>query len=82
MTIWQKKSNSLKTINEILFKELERLDKQNLSTEQMRNEVSRANALSGTSKVILNTINIQIKLNKLKENGQRNIVDEIGIEND
>ena len=48
----------------------------------MRNEVSRANALSGTSKVILNTINIQIKLNKLKENGQRNIVDEIGIEND
>ena len=76
------KSNSLKTINEILFKELERLDKQNLSTEQMRNEVSRANALSGTSKVILNTINIQIKLNKLKENGQRNIVDEIGIEND
>ena len=76
------KSNSLKTINEILFKELERLDKENLSTEQMRNEVSRANALSGTSKVILNTINIQIKLNKLKENGQRNIVDEIGIEND
>lgn len=75
------KKNSLKTINEILFKQLDRLDMDGMSIERLSSEVARANALSGTSKVILSTIQTQINVNKLQDKGA-SIFDEIGLENE
>ena len=52
-----------------------------MSIERLSSEVARANALSGTSKVILSTIQTQMNVNKLKDKGV-SIFEEIGIENE
>lgn len=73
------KSNSLKTINEMLFKQLDRLDMDGMSAERLSLEVARANSMAGTSKVILNTIQTQMNVNKLKEKGVE-ILKEVGFD--
>ena len=64
------KSNSLKAINNYLFRALERLDDDSISTSAMANEIARANAISSASKVVINTLKTRIDVARMKNGKQ------------
>ena len=72
------KSNSLKAINNYLFRALERLDDDSISTSAMQNEIARANAISSASKVVINTLKTRIDVARMK-NGKQ-LLDDVGLE--
>lgn len=72
-----KKENSLKTLNETLFRALERLDDNSISNEQMQNEVARTKAISDASKVVIQTVKVKIEIAKLK--GGKKILTDTGL---
>ena len=72
------KSNSLKAINNYLFRALERLDDDSISTSAMANEIARANAISSASKVVINTLKTRIDVARMK-NGKQ-LLDDIGLD--
>ena len=72
------KSNSLKAINNYLFRALERLDDDSISTSAMANEIARANAISSASKVVINTLKTRIDVARMK-NGEQ-LLDDVGLE--
>ena len=72
-----KKDNSLKVLNETLFKAIERLDDDSISNEQMLQEVARTKAISDASKVVIQTVKVKIDIAKLK--GGKKILSDIGL---
>ena len=72
------KSNSLKAINNYLFRALERLDDDSMSTSAMANEIARANAISSASKVVINTLKTRIDVARLK--GGKQILEDVGLD--
>ena len=72
------KSNSLKAINNYLFRALERLDDDSISTSAMANEIARANAISSASKVVINTLKTRIDVARMK-NGKQ-LLDDVGLD--
>ena len=72
------KSNSLKAINNYLFRALERLDDDTASPSKMQNEIARANAISSASKVVINTLKTRIDVARLK--GGKQILDDVGLD--
>jgi hypothetical protein len=72
------KSNSLKAINNYLFRALERLDDDSMSSSAMANEIARANAISSASKVVINTLKTRIDVAKLK--GGKQLLDDVGLD--
>ena len=72
------KSNSLKAINNYLFRALERLDDDTATPSKMQNEIARANAISSASKVIINTLKTRIDVARLK--GGKQILDDVGLD--
>ena len=72
------KSNSLKAINNYLFRALERLDNDSTSTSAMQNEIARANAISSASKVVINTLKTRIDVARMK-NGKQ-LLDDVGLD--
>lgn len=72
------KSNSLKAINNYLFRALERLDDDTASASKMQNEIARANAISSASKVVINTLKTRIDVARMK-NGKQ-LLDDVGLD--
>ena len=72
------KSNSLKAINNYLFRALERLDDDSMSSSAMANEIARANAISSASKVVINTLKTRIDVARLK--GGKQLLDDVGLD--
>lgn len=72
--------NSLKTLNETLFRAIERLDSNDITNEQMQTEVARTKAISDASKVVIQTVKVEIEIAKLK--GGKKILGNVGLGND
>lgn len=72
------KSNSLKAINNYLFRALERLDDDSMNPTKMQNEIARANAISSASKVVINTLKTRIDVARLK--GGKQLLDDVGLD--
>ena len=72
------KSQSLRAINNYLFRALERLDNDATSTSAMQNEIARANAISSASKVVINTLKTRIDIARMK-NGKQ-LLDDVGLD--
>lgn len=76
----ERPKNSLKKINDAIFRAIERLDDDNLNENNMNKEIARANAISSASKVVIQTARIKIDIAKLK--GGKKILDDIGLDYD
>lgn len=57
--------NKLSDLNDHLFAQLERLSEENLSAEQIEQEVKRADAIVGVADQIASNANLQLKAAKL-----------------
>lgn len=63
----------LKTINDILYRSLARLDDDDIMKKDAEIEIKRSNAISTTSKQIISTIKTKLEITRLKDNGSKNI---------
>ncbi|WP_299647909.1 hypothetical protein [uncultured Jannaschia sp.] len=57
--------NKLSDLNDHLFAQLERLSEENMSAEQVEQEVKRAEAIVGVADQIASNANLQLKAAKL-----------------
>lgn len=57
--------NKLSDLNNYLFAQLERLDDENLSLENLELELERSKAITGISNQIISNANIQLKAAEL-----------------
>ena len=64
-------NNRLLDMQEMIFKQMKRLDNDKLSIEELTNEVSRSNALSNNALTILKTINVNIRIAEMSEKYQK-----------
>lgn len=61
--------NKLSDLNNHLFAQLERLNEEDLNDQQIKNEVSRAKAISGIASQVIKSAKVTIDAMKLVENG-------------
>ena len=64
-------NNRLLDMQEMIFKQMKRLDNDKLSLEELTNEVSRSNALSNNALTIIKAINVNIRITELSEKYQK-----------
>lgn len=64
-------SKNLMDLNDALFKQLDRLDKKELSSEELEQEIKRANAITNIAGVIVNNANLLLKAQKVKDDSFR-----------
>lgn len=64
-------SKNLMDLNDVLFKQLDRLDKKGLSQEELEKEIKRANAITNIAGVIVNNANLLLKAQKIKDDSFR-----------
>ncbi|MCF0163171.1 MAG: hypothetical protein HUJ88_11430 [Fusobacterium necrophorum] len=60
------KSNNLNELNNVLFKELERLNNQNLRGEELKEELLRANSITCVAKEVINNANLMLQVSKFQ----------------
>jgi len=61
--------NKLSDLNNHLFTQLERLNEEELTDQQIKNEVSRAKAISGIASQVIKSAKVTIDAMKLVANG-------------
>ncbi|RUM91082.1 MAG: hypothetical protein DSZ27_07425 [Thiomicrospira sp.] len=61
--------NSMQDLNNHLFAQLERLNDEDLSTENMKHEVNKANAMAKVANVISQNAALELKAQKMADEG-------------
>lgn len=61
--------NKLSDLNDHLFAQLERLNEEDLNDQQIKNEVSRAKAISGIASQVIKSAKVTIDAMKLVASG-------------
>ena len=62
---------TLTDLNNILFEQLDRLDKKDLSQEDLDKEIKRINAMTNVAVVIVNNASLLLKAQKVKDDNFR-----------
>ena len=78
-------TNNLIKIQEMLMRQMERLDDNNLMDEKGKDEVARGNALSQSAVTFLKSINVGIRVIEMSERmgtQRKQLTNELGIENE
>lgn len=60
---------SIKDLNEHLFAQLERLNDESASEDEMKREIEKAKAMSNVARVISDNMKLVLEANKLKDEG-------------
>ena len=66
-----KNMKTLTDLNNILFEQLDRLDKKDLSQEDLDKEIKRINAMTNVAVVIVNNASLLLKAQKVKDDNFR-----------
>ncbi|MBD3611007.1 MAG: hypothetical protein HUJ13_01030 [Hydrogenovibrio crunogenus] len=61
--------NSMEDLNNHLFAQLERLNDEGLSPEQINNEINKANAMARVANVISQNAALELKAQKMADEG-------------
>ena len=78
-------TNNLIKIQEMLMRQMERLDDNNLMDEKGKDEVARGNALSQSAVTFLKSINVGIRVIEMSERmgtQRKQLTNELGIDNE
>ena len=65
-----KTDNRLLDIQEMLFRQMKRIDNEELTMEELQTEVSRSNSLSNNAMTFIKTVNVNIRVKELAEKYQ------------
>lgn len=60
-------NNNLLNIQEALMRQIDRIDNDTLSQQELVNEIARSNALSNTANTFIKTVNVNIRVKELAE---------------
>lgn len=77
------KNNKIITIQEMLMREMQRLDDNEYMINQGKDEVLRSNALTNNATAFLKALNIQLRIKEVAEktqSTQKSISKELGID--
>ena len=66
-----KDNNSILTIQEMLMREMKRLDDNELMKKDGANEIARSNALSNQATTYLKSVNLSIKIMEVADKNQQ-----------
>ena len=78
-----KKNNKIITIQEMLMREMSRLDDNSYMLENGKDEVARSNALTNNATAFIKALNIQLRIKEVAEktqSTQQSISKELGID--
>lgn len=62
-------SNTLSELNNHLFETLNRLNSKDISGDELKTEMARANAVSALAAQIISNANLALKASNMKQNG-------------
>ena len=65
--------NKLSDLNDHLFAQLERLNEENLTPEQIKSEVARAKAITGISSQVVNNARVQLEAIRMVSTGDSRV---------
>ena len=60
------KETNLNELNNILFTELKKLSNESLTSEELKDEILRANSITNVSKEIINNANLMLQASKFQ----------------